>query len=282
MQIEHRCIRNEWDAQENKNLALGRTVMKKVLLLVLMSANLCGAIVFAAPASMNDDGLFSLATIVTETYGPANTTDLLSTIPATGEYGTGHLMIKVAIPYQFSNLDSVAPGIENLRPSEAARKVKSGLGDTFAAAASYNIYSGSASTFGVDLTGKVKLNTAAADLGNSLNDYAAQADAYQSFSKFTALGSLGLKVMPSSTGISMNRELYGSFGGSYQLDDNMNGGIDIKLSQNPYAMGEGHRELSAYVSHKINKNFKAKGYVLKGFSNGSPDSSLGAQVYYGF
>lgn len=258
--------------------------MKKLLLLVLMSANFCGAIVFAAPASMNDDGLFSLATgldISTETYGPANTTDLLS-IPATGEYGTGHLMIKVAIPYQFSGLGSVAPGIGNLLPSEAARKAQSGLGDTFAAAASYNIYSGSASTFGVDLTGKVKLNTAAADLGNSLDDYAAQADAYQSFNKFTALGSLGFKVMPNSMGISMNRELYGSFGGSYQLDDNMNGGIDIKLSQNPYSMGEGHRELSAYVSHKINKNFKAKGYVLKGFSNSSPDSSLGAQVYYGF
>lgn len=260
--------------------------MKNLLLFILMSANLGGTMVFAAPASsLNDDGLFSLTTgldISTETYGTASTTDLLS-IPATGEYGTGHLMIKVAIPYlQTSGVGSIAPGIENSLAGAAARKARSGLGDVFAAAASYNIYSGSASTFGVDLTGKVKLNTAFADLGNSQNDYAAQADAYQSFNRFTALGSLGFKVMSSSTGISMNKELYGSFGGSYQLDDNMNGGIDIKLSQNPYSMGDGHRELSAYVSHKINKNFKAKGYVLKGFSNGSPDSSLGAQVYYGF
>lgn len=260
-------------------------MMKKILLLIIAMANLVGATVFAAPDAWNDDGLFSLSTGLDNAsgkYGPANTSDRLS-IPAAGEYGTGHFMIKVAIPNaKISGMAGVAPRIGYTSAGETTGDVKSGLGDTLAAAASYNIYSGRSSTFGVDLIGKVKLNSAVADQGNSQNDYAAQADAYQSFNQFTALGSLGYKFLGSPAGISLNKVIYGSFGGSYQLDDKTNGGVDLNLSQNPYSTGEGHQELSAYVSHKINKNFKAKGYVLKGFSNGSPDSSLGAQVYYGF
>ncbi|MDH4235006.1 MAG: hypothetical protein OEV15_07725, partial [Gallionella sp.] len=90
------------------------------------------------------------------------------------------------------------------------------------------------------------------------------------------------KILGSPAGINMNKMIYGSFGGTYQLDDKMNGGVDFSLSQSPSATSAGQRELTAYVSRRINKNFKAKGYLLKGFSNGSPDSGLGAQVYYGF
>jgi hypothetical protein len=157
----------------------------------------------------------------------------------------------------------------------------SDLGDTVASA-SYNIYSGKASTFGIDLTGKVKVKAADPGLGIGQNDYAAQAAAYQKFNRFTAQGSLGFSVLGSSATINMNKVIYGSFGGSYQLNDKMHGGVDLNLTQSPSFTGDGHRELTAYVSRKIGKNFKAKGYVLKGFSNGSPDSSLGAQVQYGF
>ena len=259
--------------------------MKNILFLILIAANLGEGTLFAAPGAWTDDGLFSLSTGFDNgsgKYGITNSSDMLST-PVAGEYESGHLMINVAIPYVqiFGPID-IAPRVGQSKGKEASNETYFGLGDALAAAASYNLYYGRASTFGVDLTGKVKLNTTVKSLGSVQNDYAAQADAYQSFNKFTALGSMGYKVLSIPTGISMNKVLYGSFGGAYQLDDNTNGGVDLNLSQNPSISGEGHRELSAYVSHKISKNFKAKGYVLKGFSNGSPDSSLGAQVYYGF
>lgn len=247
-------------------------------------ANLGGATAVAAPNAWTDDGQFSLSAgfdYSSGKYFMASSTERQSN-PSTGEYENGQWMLKVAVPFsRISSTGTAFPSVGNFRAYSAAQDMQSGLGDTVAAA-SYNIFSGKASKFGIDLTGKVKLNTADAGLGIGQNDYAAQADAYQIFNKFTALGSLGYKVLGSPAGISMNKVIYGSFGGSYQLDDNVNGGVDIKLSQNPYSVGDGHRELSAYVSHKINKNLKAKGYVLKGFSNGSPDSSLGAQVYYGF
>lgn len=258
--------------------------MKNNIFIFLVAVNLGCTTAIAAPGVWTDDGRFSLSAGFDYSSGQYfldSSTDRQSN-PTTGEYENGQWMLNVAAPFSRISSTGVAiPGIGNFRAESAARDTQVGLSDAVAAA-SYNIYSGKASTLGIDLTGKVKLNSADTGLGIGQNDYAAQADAYQSFNKFTALGSLGYKVLGSPAGISMNKVIYGSFGGSYQLDDNMNGGVDIKLSQNPYSMGEGHRELSAYVSHKITKNFKAKGYVLKGFSNGSPDSSLGAQVYYGF
>lgn len=258
--------------------------MRINILILLILANFGGATVFAAPGNWADDDQFSLSTgfdYSAGIYGSANTTDMLS-IPASGEYENGQWMLKVAVPYaQISGTAGIFSGIGHIRAGVASSDNQSGLGDTVAAA-SYNIYSGKASTFGIDLTGRIKLKTADVGLGIGQNGYAAQADAYQSFNKFTALGSLGYKVLGNPAGISMNKVIFGSFGGSYQLDDKLSGGVDLNLSQSPSTTGEGHRELTAYVSRKINKNFKAKGYVLKGFSNGSPDNSLGAQVYYGF
>ncbi len=170
------------------------------------------------------------------------------------------------------------PGVAHI-----AGSTQSGLSNTVAAA-TYNIYSGSASTFGIGLTGKVKLGLAdkIQGFGTSQNDYAAQADAYQSFDKFTALGSLGYKFLGNPAGISTDTILYGSLGGIYQLNEQMSGGLDLSLAQSPSATTADQRQLTAYVSHMINKNMKARGYVLKGFTSSNPDTGLGAQVYYGF
>lgn len=258
--------------------------MKSRILIFLVAANLGVATAFAAPGAWTENNQFSLTSgfdYSSGKYGAARPTDMLS-IPSADEYDTGNWMFKVAVPYaRISGTGGAVPGIGRIRAVGASGDTQSDLSGTVAAA-SYNIYSGNASTFGIDLTGKVKLNTANFALGRGQNDYAAQADAYHSFNEFTALGSLGYKVLASPAGINMNKVLYGSFGGAYQLDDKIFGGVDLSLSQSPTLTGEGQRELKAYIGHKINKNFKAKGYVLKGFSNGSPDSSLGAQIYYGF
>lgn len=260
------------------------TVMKNTVLIFLLAASLGGATALAAPGVWTDNNQFSLSAgfdYRSGKYGTAHDPDMLA-IPANDEDEAGHWMFKVSVPdARISGTPAAVPGLGGIRTGGAAGDAPSSLGGTVAAA-SYNIYSGRASTFGIDLTGKVKLNTADFGLVRGQNDYAAQADAYQSFNNFTALGSLGYKVLGNPAGINMNKALYGSFGGSYHLDDKIQGGVDLSLSQSPTTTGEGERELSAYVSTRINKNFKAKGYVLKGFSNGSRDSSLGAQIYYGF
>jgi hypothetical protein len=151
------------------------------------------------------------------------------------------------------------------------------LGDVIAAA-TCNIYSGSDNSLGVDLTGKIKFGTADTGLGTGQNDYAAQADVYQGFDSFTAMGSLGYQVLGDSPVYDFSNAAYGIFGGYYRFTDQTGAGAEMRLSQKLYATGEGPRELTAYVSHRFNDSLKISGYVLKGFSDGSPDSGFGLLV----
>ena len=80
----------------------------------------------------------------------------------------------------------------------------------------------------------------------------------------------------------MNKVIYGSLGGAYQLNDQIVGGVDFSLSQSPNPLEQGQRQVSAYISHNLDDNLKAKGYLLQDFSNGIPDRSIGAAVSYGF
>jgi hypothetical protein len=248
--------------------------MKKQVKMALLAGALGGAVALATSIAWADDGQFSLSS----GFGTTNTTDILSS-PVTGKYETGPWAFKLTVPTAgFSGTG----GVGRIKAGNAANSSQSGS-DTVAAA-TYSLYAGDASAFGVDLTGKVKLGLADKfyGLNPGQNDYAAQADAYQNFDKFKALGSLGYKLQGDATGINMNRVLYGSVGGAYQLNKQLSGGVDFSLSQSPTALDQGQRQLSAYVSHSFDKSFKARGYILKDFSNGNPDHSVGAAVSYGF
>ena len=255
--------------------------MKHTALLAFLSGSLCGAVFLATQQAWADDGQFSLIGGFDAKPGkdsPSNSTDILIN-QTIGKYETGPWEFKLSVPdVSISGTGGIAS-----RAGSAIGITQTDKSDSIAAA-TYNIYSGRASTLGIGLTGKVKLGIAdkITGLGNGQNDYAAEADAYQSFSKFTALGSLGYKVLGSPAGIGADSVLYGSLGGIYQLNDQMSGGVDINLVQGPSATVADQRNLTAYISHNINKSMKARGYVLKGFANGSPDTGLGAQVYYGF
>ncbi len=196
------------------------------------------------------------------------------------QYVTGPWVFKLTSPTGIAGTRSI-PQIGRIR-SENISKL-SGLSDT-EAAATYNLYAGSSSAPEIDLTGKVKVNMGNKSkiFGFTQNDYAAQMDVYQNMDKFTAKGSLGSKVLGSPAGIILNPVFYGSFGGIYQFTEQTSSGVDMSLSQDPSYTGGVQPELSAYVSYKLDKNFKARGYVLRGISNGNLNNAVGGQVYYGF
>jgi hypothetical protein len=242
--------------------------MKSKILTALVAGILGVAAAFAAPVASASDERFSLSSGFDS---------------SSNKYETGPWVFKLTVPAGISGKGSVVPEIGRIRTAGTTGSTQSGLGDT-EAAATYNIYAGSASTPEIDLTGKVKVNMADKNkvFGFGQNDYAAQMDVYQSLNKFTAKGSLGSKVLGNPTGITLNPLLYGSFGGVYQFTKQTSTGVDMSLSHDPSATGIMQQELSAYVSYKLDKNFKARGYVLRGFSNGTPNNALGGQVYYGF
>lgn len=240
------------------------------------------AIATAWAASFNsasaDPGQFSLSSGSPSPIQQGAAADMLAT-PTVGQYENGPWALKLIVP------DTGLPGTSRAvaHPAGTAHSAAPGLAGS-EAAATYNIHPGEISAFGVNLTSKVNLNIAdkSSAPGSRLSDYAAQADAYQNLDRFKALGSLGYRIPVSAAGISMNKVIYGSVGGAYRLNDQLSSGIDFSLSQSPNPLERGQRQVSAYISHNINDNFRAKGYLLQDFSNGIPDRSVGAAVSYGF
>jgi hypothetical protein len=238
-------------------------------ILTALAAGIMGVVTAcAAPAASAGDQMFSLSS------GFDNSSD---------KYESGPWMLKLTAPAGLSVMKNSDPDMVRARTNGVAGNTQFGLGDT-EAAASYNLYAGSASSPEINLTGKVKVYGAdkSSVFGLSQNDYAAQMDVYQNLDKFTAKGSLGSKVLGSQTGITLNPLLYGSFGGIYQFTEKTSTGIDMSLSQGSPEAGVMQQEFSAFVNYKLDNNFKARGYVLRGISNGTPNNTVGGQVYYGF
>jgi len=259
--------------------------MKYRVLSTLLAAVLGSTALPFATAAWAENGKFSLASgfdYSTGNYGTASTTDIFS-IPVIGKFSTGPWIFKLTTPYiRISGTGAVIPGTGAVGTGGTARSTQSGLGDTVAAV-TYSLYDENSSAPGIDLTGKVKLATADAGLGSGANDYSAQMDVYRTLDKFTAMGTLGSKVLGSpGNGISLNTVIYGSFGGAYQFSGNTSGGVDFSLAQTPSALSIRQQELTAYVNYRIDKHFKAQGYVLKGYASGSPDSGVGGLITYGF
>ncbi len=240
--------------------------MKSKIITSLVTGTLCVATIFSVSAASAGNEKFSLSSGFDS---------------SSNNYEAGPWVFKLAVPADMSG--TVVPVIGRIRTDGAASNTQQGLSNS-EAAATYNIYAGSASAPGINLTGKVKVNIADKSSTFSLNqnDYAAQMEVYQSLDKFTAKGSLGSKFLGNPTGMTLDPVLYGSFGGIYQFTEKTSTGVDMSLTQDPNATGVRQPELSAYVNYKLDKNLKARGYVLRGFTNGNPNNALGGQVYYGF
>lgn len=242
--------------------------MNRKLLAALVAGILGIVASFAVSAAPTDDPRFSLSS------GFDNSSD---------KYEAGPWMFKLTAPAGLPATDSADPDIVRFGMDSPAGNTQSRIGDT-EAAASYNLYTGSATSPEVNLTGKIKVY--GTDKNNmfdlSQNDYAAQMDVYQNLEKFTAKGTLGSKVLGNQTGLTLSPLLYGSFGGVYKFTEKTSTGIDMSLTQGSPATGVMQHEFSAFVSYKLDDNFKASGYLLRGISNGAQNNAVGGQVYYGF
>src|SRR5712692_10924357 len=133
-----------------------------------------------------DAGEFSLGVgfnYSTGDYGTSTSTEIIS-IPLTARYDHGPWIFKLTVPYlRISGGTSVVPGVGRVTSTNPKRRgggageaTATGLGD-IVASATYTAFYNSATTFGVDVTGRVKLGTADRDqgLGTGEADYGMQA-----------------------------------------------------------------------------------------------------------
>ena len=96
------------------------------------------------------------------------------------------------------------------------------------------------------------------------------------------MGSLDYEVLGSPAGFDMNNVVYGILGGNYKFTDQTSGGAEMRLSQKPSATGAEQRELTVYARHRIEEGINIRGYMLKGFADGSPDSGFGVMISSSF
>jgi len=258
-----------------------RTVKKNSIFVISLVA-----IFTSAPfkkASAVEYGKFTLETGMdynTGKYGGTQSTSILY-VPVTLKYFRNSWTLKLTVPYlQISGPYYVINGVGVTGVATPNTTTRSGLGDVVLAA-TRNVFD-SSSGFFVNLTGKLKLGTAdsAQGMGTGRNDYAFQTDIFQLTGRLTSFGTLGYKVYGKPSGYSLNNVIYGLLGGSYQFGQETNGGMMLNLAQKSTVTGETRIETIIFASHKLDKNLKAQGYLLKGFTRSVPDWGIGASIGY--
>lgn len=239
-------------------------------------------------AYADDNGVFTVTSGVDYSsgkYGTNQRTDITS-VPVIGKYELDRLTLKLTVPYvTITGSGNVSPGIGKFKDTNTVtkRSTESGLGD-IVASATYNVYSGSEFAPAVDITGKVKFGTADKDkgLGTGENDYSTQLDLYKAYGDFTALAGVGYRVYGDTHDAPLDNVFYGSVGGTYKVAPSSTIGVVYDYRPAITRNGSIMSEATAFVNYKLNPNWKAQGYLVKGFADGSPDYGLGALVSYVF
>src|SRR6202007_1573076 len=226
-----------------------------------------GLLAFAQGALAADSGEFSLGVgfnYSSGEYGTSTATEILS-IPIIARYDRGPWIFKLTVPYlRISGGTSVVPGVGRVtstnprrRGEGAAEATASGLGD-IVAAATYTAFYNSATTFGVDVTGRVKLGTADRDqgLGTGENDYGMQVDAYKTYDRVTYFAGIGYTELGSSPFIQLNSVLNATAGASYKVDERNSAGLSLDTRERASPSGSAQRELTAFWTQKIDRTWK--------------------------
>jgi hypothetical protein len=239
-------------------------------------------------ANAESEGRFSVETGMAYTsgqYGGTQSTTM-TYVPVTGKYRGETWTVKMTVPYL--QITGPASAINLLNgvsltgtAADAAPVTRSGLGDVLVGA-TRNVYNGGESGLVLNMTGKVKFATASSGngLGTGKNDYAVQSELFRVMDSVTAFGMLGYRVYGSPEGYSLRNVFYGSLGGSYKFGQEMQVGAMLNMGQKATSTGSSRMESILFVNRKIDKTWKAQGYVLKGFTNSVPDWGAGVTVAY--
>jgi hypothetical protein len=215
-------------------------------------------------------------------YASDHTTDILY-IPVTGKIKGKEWTLKMTIPYlEITGASNVVNGLGQTAGTATHNHiVRSGMGD-WVLAATRNVFNGGARGYVVNLTGKVKLATADSSkgLGTGENDYAVESTLFKPSDGFTSFGTLGYKTYGSPVAYKLKNVFYGSLGGSYRFNPETSGGAMLIAGQRIMANRSNRAEVLLFASHTLGKQWKAQGYLLKGFTNSVPDWGGGVLVEY--
>jgi hypothetical protein len=243
----------------------------------------------AATCALGADELGAGLHYSTGDYGVGADTEITSLV-FTAQHETGPWRLKLTVPYlEVTGPGTVIPGFGNVNNANPRRRggggtasgTASGLGD-IVAAATYAMFP--RESFGLDLTGRIKLPTADADqgLGTGETDIGFQVDAYRSFDRLTPFIGIGYTIFGSSSFFDLDDAMNYSVGASYRIDARDSAGLSLDGRERVSTASAEQRELVGFWTRRLGGPWRAQLYFLKGLADGSPDWGLGATALYAF
>ncbi len=221
----------------------------------------------------------------TGNYGSSSDTRIWY-YPFMAKYESDALTLKLSVPYlKITGPSNVvaAAGQPIQVGTNATRRSESGAGDVLAAA-SYNVFDHRSAGLLIDLTAKIKFATAdeAKGLGTGENDYALQADITKSLGQYSVFGTLGRRKYGDPPGVDFRNPWYATLGAAYKISAAMTSGLSYDYRERVLTSASAVSEVTGFVSYKLTPTSKLQGYLVKGFSDASPDWGAGVVVSTSF
>ena len=132
-----------------------------------------------------------------------------------------------------------------------------------------------------DLSAKVKLPTAASDLGTGRADYSAQVAAYQPVTpKLLLMASAGYQWLGSSDLYRLSDGPTGMVGFNYKAGSAVDAGATLNFTSRIAQDLDHQLYVSPYLTWRANRLFGITGYVLAGLTKSSPTAGGGVQLTF--
>lgn len=195
------------------------------------------------------------------------------TLPLIIKHQVGDFGLKLYLPYVRATGTAVSGG-DRFSPT---RQTQEGFGDVVLTL-SYDIFSHPASGTIIGLGTKAKLVTA--DKSNDLlttgkNDYSLQVDALYPIGDTSIFAIVGWTKKGDPEGVDYRDPWYSTLGLSHKLADAVNLGAIYDYRQKVTLHGDPVSEATVFVERKFAEQYKLQAYLVRGFSDASPDVGAG-------
>jgi hypothetical protein len=217
-------------------------------------------------------------------YGFTGDTEVFSTSGHLA-YETPQWLFRAVVPYVSVKGPAVVvagSGPVFAAPARPSRSYQRGVGDITATATFHALPS--TDGLNVDLTGRVKLPTAdeKKGLGTGETDFYLQTDLYRRYGSVTPFGSVGYRFLGNSPLYQLEDGFYASAGSVFRISDPTSLGILADWRSRIVPGGDHALEGTIFLTHNATERWNLMGYVLKGFTDASPDIGVGGMATYRF
>lgn len=222
-------------------------------------------------------------------YGTSDSTSLLS-IPFSVTYRKTNFSFFASIPLLFASSDGdIIINSKTNNPSQAnsssssSKNTETGIGDTVLSGSFY-FTPGYLQETEYRLTAVYKLATADEDkgFGTGEDDYAFEAGVAKNIDEYILSGTLGYEINGNSPDFTYNNVYYGTVGLTKNLPEYTQIGSYLTFSQALTDTSDAPLELYIFYSQPVAKNRNLYLFAAKGFSDGSPDFAVGANIQFNY